>query len=169
MFVGIGQAAVVLFLEFIYRGLRIGIPDLPEVLDEIVALDVVGEFFESASLLAGDDVGNDLIQPFPISLIVTLRMLLCLRQRALQRILFAVLVKTALRTRGALRPQQDAACGEEKEDKNEKKLATDRGKHRELPPEIPKDLGTFALMGTFGSKKFCSPLLDYIESPTSPR
>src|ERR1035438_561416 len=59
MFVGVGDAAVMFFLE---RRAALN----PELLDELLALLVGGESLERGALLVGDDVGHILGEPFPI-------------------------------------------------------------------------------------------------------
>src|SRR5579864_1296506 len=61
--VGVRDALVVLFFVFVLFGVRRGIATLPEGLDEVVALLVVGELFESSALFVGNDVDHVLIEP----------------------------------------------------------------------------------------------------------
>ena len=61
--VGIGDAAVVLFAEFVFRRVGIGIAAQPELLDEGFALLVVAQVLERLPLLVGDDVGDVLVEP----------------------------------------------------------------------------------------------------------
>src|SRR5581483_10947426 len=63
MLVGISDALVVFLFEFVLFGVRRGIAALPESLDEIVPLFVVGQLFEGGPLLIRDDVGHILVQP----------------------------------------------------------------------------------------------------------
>src|ERR1039458_7106871 len=51
MFVGIGNAAVVLFLEFVLRRVRSRVAAQPELFDKLVTLLVVGELFEGGHFL----------------------------------------------------------------------------------------------------------------------
>ena len=62
--IGVGDAAVVLFLEFVFDGVRGGIAPLPECLDELLALFVGLQLQERRALFVGNDVGDFLFQPF---------------------------------------------------------------------------------------------------------
>jgi len=61
--VRIGDAAVMLFAELVFRGIGIGIAAQPELLDEGLALLVVAEISEGFPFFVGDDVGDVLIEP----------------------------------------------------------------------------------------------------------
>src|ERR1017187_3303752 len=61
--IGVGDAAVVLFFEFILFGIRSWITAQPELFDEALAFSVVRETIERPALLIGDDVGNVDVQP----------------------------------------------------------------------------------------------------------
>ena len=61
--VGIGDAPVVLFAEFVLRRIRIGVAAQPELLDEGVPLLVVAQVLEGLALFVGDDPGHVLVQP----------------------------------------------------------------------------------------------------------
>ena len=61
--VRVGDAAVVLFAEFVLRGVRIRIAAQPEILDEGVPLLVVRERLEGLALFVGNNVGHVLVQP----------------------------------------------------------------------------------------------------------
>ena len=63
MLVGVGDAPVVLFLEFVFFRVRSGIAPLPEVLDELVALRIGGQLLEGRHLFIGDDPAHVLIEP----------------------------------------------------------------------------------------------------------
>src|SRR5580765_5165446 len=63
MFVGVGDAAVVLVLKFVFGGVRSRITALPERLDEVLAFFVVRQLLERRPLLVGDDPGNVLVEP----------------------------------------------------------------------------------------------------------
>jgi hypothetical protein len=66
MFVGVGDAAVVLFFEFVLRRAGGGVAAEPELFDEVLALSVGGEPVERAALFVGDDVGDVFVEPFPV-------------------------------------------------------------------------------------------------------
>jgi hypothetical protein len=68
VFVGIFDAAVMLFLEFVFFGIGSGIAALPEGFDELVTLLVVGELFERLPLFVRDDVNDVLVEPFLVGL-----------------------------------------------------------------------------------------------------
>ena len=68
MLVGVGDALIVLFFVFVLFGVGSRIAALPEGLDELVALFVVAELFESRSLLVGNDPDDVFIQPLLILL-----------------------------------------------------------------------------------------------------
>ena len=63
MFVGVRDAAVMLFFELVFNGVRGGIAAEPELLDELFALLVGVELLEGFALFIGDDVGDVLVQP----------------------------------------------------------------------------------------------------------
>ena len=63
MLVGVGDAAVMLFLEFVFFGVRSGIAAQPELLDELLALLVGAQRFERLRSSSRDDVDHVLIQP----------------------------------------------------------------------------------------------------------
>ena len=62
--VGVGDSAVVLFLEFVFDRVRSGITALPERLDELLALFVGLQLQERGSLFIADDVRDFFFQPF---------------------------------------------------------------------------------------------------------
>ena len=64
--VGVGDAAVVLFLELVLGGVRRGVAAQPELLDELLALFVRLQALEGVPLLVGDDVGDVLVQPLAV-------------------------------------------------------------------------------------------------------
>src|SRR5579871_3201855 len=66
MLVGICDAAVVLFHEFVSRRAGGGVAALPELLYELPPLLVSLQALEGCALLVGDDVGYILIHPFGI-------------------------------------------------------------------------------------------------------
>ena len=66
MLVGVGDAAVVLFLELVLDGVRRGVAAQPELLDELLALVVGLEALEGRPLLIRDDVGDVFVEPLPI-------------------------------------------------------------------------------------------------------
>src|ERR1700686_718281 len=66
--VGIGDTAIMLFLEFVLFGIRGRVAALPEGFDELVALLVVRELLEGGSLFVGNDPAHVLVQPLPVRL-----------------------------------------------------------------------------------------------------
>jgi hypothetical protein len=62
-FVGIGDAAIVLFTVGVFGRVGIGIAAPPKFFDELFALFVGGEAEEGVALLLGDDVGDFFGQP----------------------------------------------------------------------------------------------------------
>ena len=66
MLVGVGDAAVVLFLELVFDGVRRGVAAQPELLDELLALVVGLQVLEGGPLLVGDDVGHVLVEPLAV-------------------------------------------------------------------------------------------------------
>lgn len=63
VFVGVGQAAIVLFSEGVGGRFRVGIAVVPENFDELLALLVRGKFAKGAAFLLGDDVGDLILDP----------------------------------------------------------------------------------------------------------
>src|SRR2546426_725446 len=61
--VGVGDAAVVLFLEFVFNRVRGGIAAQPELLDELLALFIIGQAQKGAALFVGEDVTDFFVQP----------------------------------------------------------------------------------------------------------
>src|SRR5581483_3753932 len=105
--VRVGDAAVVLFLEFVLDGVGGGIAGLPESFDKLVALLIVRELLECDFLLIADDVGDVFIQPLLIRFaqLTTERFrvffFLLIRQGALERVgLLAILA--GLRARSGI-------------------------------------------------------------------
>ena len=66
--VGIRNPLVVLFLVFVFFGVRRGIAPLPESFNEVVALFIVRELLESCSLFIGDDVNHVFVEPLLVRL-----------------------------------------------------------------------------------------------------
>ena len=64
--VGVSDAAVVLFLEFVFDGVRGGVAAQPELFDELLALFIGLQAFERGALFVGDDVGHVFIEPFAV-------------------------------------------------------------------------------------------------------
>ncbi len=62
-FIGVGDPAVVLFLEFVFHGVRRRIASLPECLNELLALFIGLQLQECRALFAGNDVRDFFIQP----------------------------------------------------------------------------------------------------------
>ena len=96
MLVGVCDAPVVLFLEFVLHRVRRGIAALPEGLDEIVALFVVGELPEGGALFVGDNPAHVFVQPLFVGLAYFLLesllvlFLLLFADRTLKRIGFLI-------------------------------------------------------------------------------
>src|SRR5262245_47776973 len=63
MLVGVSNPPIVFFFEGIFRRVGIGIPNLPKVLDKLVALLVRPEFEKRLPLGRRNDVGCVLLQP----------------------------------------------------------------------------------------------------------
>src|SRR5580658_10702389 len=61
--VGVGDAAVVLFAEFVVGRIGIWVAAKPELLDERVALFIVREIPKGLTLFVRNDVGDVLIEP----------------------------------------------------------------------------------------------------------
>src|SRR6476469_4876342 len=68
MLVGVGNALVMFFLEFVLFGVRRGIAALPKRFNKVVALFVVGQLLESRSLFIGNDVRDVFVEPFLVRL-----------------------------------------------------------------------------------------------------
>ncbi len=62
--VGIGDPAIVLLFELVFRGPRVRVPAGPELLDELLFLLRRGKLFEDRFFVVRDDVDNVLFQPF---------------------------------------------------------------------------------------------------------
>src|SRR4029077_15375713 len=62
--IGVGDAAVMLFLELVLDRVRRGIAPLPECLYELLALFVGLQLQECRALFIGNDVGDFLFKPF---------------------------------------------------------------------------------------------------------
>ena len=72
MLIGIRDAPVVLFAEFVVGCVRVGISAKPELLDEGVTLFVVAQVLEGLPFLIGNDVRDVLVEP---GLVGTLQLL----------------------------------------------------------------------------------------------
>ena len=66
MFVGVGDAAVVLFFKIVLRQVRIAAAAQPELLDELFALFVGIQLQEGIAFIRRNDVGDVLGQPLPV-------------------------------------------------------------------------------------------------------
>ena len=99
MLVGVSDPAVVLFLEGVFRRIRIGIAPLPEGLDELLALFVGREVQEGVALFGSDDVHHILIEPV---LVLRLEFLLQFAIALLLELFLALLLSMFLRL--VLRP-----------------------------------------------------------------
>src|SRR5947209_930864 len=87
MFVRVSDTAIVLFLVFVFYGVRSGIAAQPELFDELVTLFIVGELLEGCKLFTGDDPFHVIVEPLLVSLadflLEVLRVLLLLFRRDL--------------------------------------------------------------------------------------
>src|SRR5580658_618670 len=92
MLVGVGDAAIMLFLVFVLGSVGRWVAAQPEVFDELITLFVVGERFECGDLFGRDDVDHVLFQPLLVGAAQLLfqsfgvLFLLLLGQRTLQGI-----------------------------------------------------------------------------------
>src|SRR6266404_3030638 len=68
MFVGIGDALVVLLTKLVFISVWIGIAPAPELFDETLTLVVGFELLERLALFISDDVRDVLVQPILVSL-----------------------------------------------------------------------------------------------------
>src|SRR5438105_4230739 len=68
VFIGISDAAVMLFLVFVLHGVGSGIAPLPECFNKLIALFVVRQLLERRFLFIGDDVDDVLVKPFLVCL-----------------------------------------------------------------------------------------------------
>src|SRR6266850_1644101 len=68
VFVGIGDALVVLLTKLVFIGVRIGIAPAPELFDETFALVVGFKLLERLALFVSDDVRDVFVQPILVSL-----------------------------------------------------------------------------------------------------
>src|SRR5882762_2807223 len=66
MLVGVGNAALVLFLELILRQIGVAAAPQPELFDELLALFVGIQLKESVALIRRDDIGDVLAKPLPV-------------------------------------------------------------------------------------------------------
>ena len=63
MFVGVRDAAVMLFLVLVLDGVGRGIATEPELFDELISLFVVGELLKRRKLFRRDDPAHVFVQP----------------------------------------------------------------------------------------------------------
>ncbi len=90
--VGVGDAAVVFFLKLVFFGVGGGIAALPEGLNELVALFVVGELHERGFFFVADDPANIFVEPLAVGFAqldfkrLGIGLFLLFRERALQGI-----------------------------------------------------------------------------------
>ncbi len=73
MFVGVGDAAVVLFLKIVVWQVGIAAATQPELLDELFALFVGIQLKEGIALFRRNDIGNILREPLPVSVVQLLQ------------------------------------------------------------------------------------------------
>ena len=64
--VGVGDAAIVLFLKFVFEGVRRGVAAQPELFDELLALFVGTQTLPCGALFVRDDVSDVLVQPLAV-------------------------------------------------------------------------------------------------------
>jgi hypothetical protein len=92
--VGVGDTALEVAFELVFRGVRRGITALPESFDELVALFVVGEQLESLLLFVGDDPAHIFVKPLFVGLAqldlqrLGVLLFLLIGERTLERISF---------------------------------------------------------------------------------
>src|SRR5579863_3812445 len=67
MFVGVFDAAVMLFFKFVFFGIGRRVAALPKGLDELVALLIVGKLFESLAFFVGNNVDHVFVEPLLVS------------------------------------------------------------------------------------------------------
>ena len=87
MLVGIGDAAVMLFLEIVLRKVRIAAATEPELLDELLALFVGIELKEGISLAWRNDVDDIFVQPLLVLVVKLFEGLMRLSVSALSAVL----------------------------------------------------------------------------------
>ena len=63
--VGVSDAPVVFFFEFVLKGIGRGVAAQPELLDKLFPLVRGSERFQACQLFPADDVCDILIKPFP--------------------------------------------------------------------------------------------------------
>src|SRR6267143_3015550 len=100
MFVGIGDALVVLLAIFVFVRVRIGIAPAPEFFDEALALIVGFQFLESFPFFVSDYVGDVFVQPVFVSLLKLRLYIARLLGRVLTRVLLALLGQGRWRGKG---------------------------------------------------------------------
>ena len=66
MIVGVGNAPVVLFLEFVKSCARVGVAPTPELFDKIFLFLGAGKLFKNRFLLSANNVNDMFIEPFLI-------------------------------------------------------------------------------------------------------
>src|SRR5208337_94065 len=66
MLIGVGDAAIVLFLEIIVRQIGVAAAAQPELLDELLAFFACFQLEKRAALFRRNDVDDVLVQPRPI-------------------------------------------------------------------------------------------------------
>src|SRR5215204_3606341 len=69
VFVSVGDALVILFLELVFVSIGIRITTAPKFLDEAFALVVRGQFLECLPLFVRDDVSNVFVEPVLVGLL----------------------------------------------------------------------------------------------------
>ena len=76
MFVGVGNAAVVLFLEIVVGEIGIAASAEPELLDKLLALLVGLQLEKGVALVRSDDIDHVLLEPLLVGVIELLQCLL---------------------------------------------------------------------------------------------
>src|SRR5207248_1234781 len=76
--IGVRDAPVVLFLEFVFHRVRRGVAAQPELLDELLAFLVRLQALEGGALFVADDVRYVFVQPFAVRRFELLAQLLLL-------------------------------------------------------------------------------------------
>src|SRR5579859_5098083 len=76
MLIGIGNAAIVLFFEVVFRKIGIAAAPLPELLDELLALFIGVQLQESLTFFRGNNVNHVLVEPLLVRSVQFLERLL---------------------------------------------------------------------------------------------
>src|SRR5579862_2361635 len=76
MLVGVGDAPIVFFFEFVFRGAGVGVAALPKCFDELLPFIIRAQILERFPFLIGDDVRYFLLNPLLVGAFIFLRGLL---------------------------------------------------------------------------------------------